>query len=168
MRGPCAFRRTLPPASLVFWVSGPLEAAAALCGGSPNMPRGHLCHPHLPPPLLQLLGSFYSHILQQAASWGLASLYYDIQGAATVTAEAALAPALAAWVEQQSSANDSSQLYGLIDGRIVVGGHSRGGKLAALIYAGGCARVRLCLLGPVVAQLQQILLPPPLHRLLSE
>ena len=67
----------------------------------------------------------------------MASLQYDLGGSATVAAEQALAPLLAQWIVQQSSSNISSPLYGRVDSdQLVVGGHSRGGKLAALVFTG--------------------------------
>eukprot|EP00887_Chlorella_sp_A99_P000990 scaffold5.g990.t1 len=87
----------------------------------------------------------YRHLATHLASWGVATLQPDVavmrraRGAVpgqamTVALERSLAPLIVAWLREQV-ADPGSQLFGALDlERVAVGGHSRGGKLAALVY----------------------------------
>ncbi|KAI7843307.1 hypothetical protein COHA_003138 [Chlorella ohadii] len=80
--------------------------------------------------------SWYQRIVQQIASWGWVVVQYDTPSLppVTIAAEVQLFPALAEWVAAQ--ANDTaSPLYGVADPqRLATSGHSRGGKLASLVF----------------------------------
>ena len=75
------------------------------------------------------------------ASMRYAVVQYDtplLPPFATIAAEVALFPTLAAWVADQTD-DPASPLHGLLDpARIVVAGHSRGGKLASLMLTSEC------------------------------
>ena len=80
---------------------------------------------------MQEHGTAYEDILDRAASWGLASLQYDT-GFATPSAmeEVRLLPYLVKWMGMEDC-----PFCGLVDpNRVIVGGHSRGGKVAALVH----------------------------------
>eukprot|EP00887_Chlorella_sp_A99_P003227 scaffold9.g3227.t1 len=86
----------------------------------------------------QLRASFYTQLAEHAASWGVAVLQYDtgFGSTPTIAAEVALAPALAAWIAA-AAVEPGGPYSGRLDpNRLAVGGHSRGGKLAALVLAG--------------------------------
>ena len=58
----------------------------------------------------------------------------------TVKSEMDAFPALRLWVQEQGG-TPGSRLHGLVDPeRMVIAGHSRGGKLAALLFAGESTR----------------------------
>ncbi|KAL4447405.1 hypothetical protein ABPG75_004624 [Micractinium tetrahymenae] len=80
--------------------------------------------------------SWYWRLVRQAASWGVLVLQYDISGFPTAAAELHLFPELIQWLNDQS-VDPGNPLYGQVDlGRLATAGHSRGGKLAALAFAG--------------------------------
>ncbi|GAX82073.1 hypothetical protein CEUSTIGMA_g9501.t1 [Chlamydomonas eustigma] len=100
----------------------------------------------------QLSSSFYTSYVLRLCSWGYAVLQYDLPGHVLMKKlipddqEAALLPQLLRWVSSAQSSHSnkpsvdvmSNNLYHLpkIDlSSIVLAGHSRGGKLAALMLA---------------------------------
>lgn len=109
-----------------------------------NCPQPNLLELKPPYPLLifyngfQLRASFYSRIAKRAASWGYVVMQYNLKLFSMPSARVetqAYAP-MVEWVKAEAS-NKQSPLYGLVDtSRVVVAGHSRGGKLAALILGG--------------------------------
>jgi hypothetical protein len=90
-------------------------------------------------------------VVDRAVSWGYMSVQYDTARLAmpSIAAEAELFPVITAWLAEQS-ADPASRIYGQFDPeRLVLGGHSRGGKLAAIVFAGAPEAAAVWLLDPV-------------------
>jgi hypothetical protein len=91
-------------------------------------------------------------VVDRAVSWGFMSVQYDTARLAmpSIAAEAELFPVITAWLAAQS-ADPASRIYGQFDPqRLVLGGHSRGGKLAAIVFAdAGDAAAAAWLVDPV-------------------
>ncbi|KAL6771963.1 hypothetical protein ACKKBG_A28455 [Auxenochlorella protothecoides x Auxenochlorella symbiontica] len=115
-----------------------------------TIPQG----PVQPSPILYLFNgfrmtsSYYKAYAQRAASWGYLVVQYDTPffSLPTVVQEMDVHPALHAWVEAQGKAAS-----GLLSGRVAAGtcataGHSRGGKLATLLYLQHRAYIKACFL----------------------
>lgn len=85
----------------------------------------------------QLRAAYYARLSQRAASYGYIVVQYDLPFLSikpAVLEVAAFKPFLA-WVTTESK-KPQSPLYGIVDpSHSFVAGHSRGGKLAALIFA---------------------------------
>lgn len=82
-------------------------------------------------------GSAAEHaaLVQRLASWGVATLQ-PRPGVLTVPTELALLQGFPSWLDQQAAEPSSPLGAGAVDPeRLVVGGYSRGGKLAALLFA---------------------------------
>ena len=101
----------------------------------------------------QMRASFYDRIVKRAASWGYVVMQYNLQlfSMPPAALEAQAYAPLVDWVKTQA-ANTKSPLYGLVDtSQVVVGGHSRGGKLAALVLGGNKDVTSGWLLDPIDA-----------------
>jgi hypothetical protein len=88
----------------------------------------------------QSRASWYAHIVDHISSWGVLVVQYDILNPIfsmpTVRQELEAFPLVVQWVAHQSTSDPTSRLYGQADAaRMAAAGHSRGGKLAALLFA---------------------------------
>jgi hypothetical protein len=91
----------------------------------------------------QLQAKYYNRIVQHAASWGYVVLQYNLPAFSLSPAiwEVKAFTPLLQWVDAQSK-NSSSPIYGRVDvSKVVLSGHSRGGKIAALNYGDNPSKV---------------------------
>lgn len=112
------------------------------CGTDPSSPSS-------PFPLLifyngfQLQAKYYRRIVAHAASWGYVVLQYNLPRFSLTPAilELEAFNPLLQWVDKQTK-NKTSPIYGRADmSKVVLSGHSRGGKLAALNYGNNPTKV---------------------------
>lgn len=97
-----------------------------------------------PAPLLIFFNGFslrcsdYAAITHQAASWGYVVAGYNLPRFrhTPAAAERDAFPSLLSWLQDQGGKGDSP-LHGVVNGatRVVVAGHSRGGKIAGLVFS---------------------------------
>ena len=87
---------------------------------------------------------WYSSMIRNMASWGYVCLQYNLppMSLVTVSEEEELFTVMNKWIQNGGLADELDRSIaidypmGYVDGsRLVVGGHSRGGKLAGLLYA---------------------------------
>ena len=92
----------------------------------------------------QGMASWYRDTVQGMASWGYVCLQYNLPSLSMVGVadEEELFPVMNEWIQNGGLADvldgtgDSPAAFGYVDGsRLVVGGHSRGGKVAGLLFA---------------------------------
>ncbi|GFR42009.1 hypothetical protein Agub_g2795 [Astrephomene gubernaculifera] len=107
---------------------------------------------------MQARAAWYGSIVRQVASWGYVVLQYTSLGVFPVVSdriELEYLPPLLQWLSAQSAGNADSAadrlpanpLLGLADtSRLATMGHSRGGKLAALHYAGNILNISTAVL----------------------
>jgi len=105
--------------------------------------------PSSPFPLLifyngfQLQAEYYRRIVEHAASWGYVVLQYNLPRLRLPPAivEVEAFNPLLRWVDEQTKFK-SSPIYGRADvSKVVLSGHSRGGKIAALNYGNNPGKV---------------------------
>ncbi|PNH11638.1 Chlorophyllase-1, chloroplastic [Tetrabaena socialis] len=100
----------------------------------------------------QARAPWYGGIVRHAASWGYVVVQYTVPGLLPIVVdrlELGYLPPLMSWVAAQG-ARSGGPLFGLPDTtRTATAGHSRGGKLAALHYAGRADIATAVLFDPV-------------------
>ncbi|KAK9865848.1 hypothetical protein WJX84_006247 [Apatococcus fuscideae] len=154
--GPCPRTRTLRDALQVETAtpSSTGSCTLKLTITAPSEPCSSLSGPYPVVVFLngfQMRASFYKSYALRLASWGFAVLQYDIPLLTTLpdTPELEYLDQILDWAQQQSLAG-GSDLHGLLDlSRVGCVGHSRGGKLAALHFAGNPRVTAAYLVDPV-------------------